>query len=77
MHLHAIVHVLSQSSQYPLDGKYRRRTHLMQVSSLGILTNGTDWKVAKYDHERKRLFKSETSPNPLQGLKASGAHRQR
>ena len=46
----------------------------MQVPSLGILTNGRDWKVAKYDHEKGRLFESKTiSSHLLQGSKASEA----
>ena len=48
----------------------------MQVPSLGILKNGKAWKLAKYDHEQERLFKSGTlSSRPLQGSGVSEAHR--
>ena len=46
----------------------------MQVPSLGILTNGRDWKVVKYNHEEGRLFESKKiSSHLLQGSKASEA----
>ena len=88
--LRAILHTLSEVLYVPpfayncpcafsivaptLDKTYWIKKHLTQVPSPDILTDVTDWMVAKYDYGRERILMSRTfSSNLLQSTEASEA----